>query len=108
MRSDEYAPGSGAIESIGAKISHYALYGFMIVMPATGIAMGYFGGKGLPFFYTTLPGAAEKNGAVAGQSFKIHKLVGTYGKYIIPLHVAGAGQHAARGHSIFSRINPFR
>ena len=80
----------------------------MIGMPATGIAMGYFGGKGLPFFYTTLPGAAEKNGKVAGQAFKIHKTMGTYGKYLIPLHIGAAGQHALRGHSIFYRINPFK
>ena len=37
--------------------SHYALYAFMTIMPVTGIAMGYFGGKGLPFFFTTLPGS---------------------------------------------------
>jgi 1,2-dihydroxy-3-keto-5-methylthiopentene dioxygenase len=92
---------------MGAKITHYALYGFMVVMPVTGITMGYFGGKGLPFFYTALPGG-EKNGAVAGQAFKIHKLAGTYGKYLIPLHVGAAGQHAVRGHSIFYRVNPFR
>jgi hypothetical protein len=28
----------------------------MTIMPATGIAMGYFGGNGLPFFFTTVPG----------------------------------------------------
>ena len=44
---------------------HYALYGFMIIMPASGIAMGYYGGKGLPFFTTTLAGAKESNGAIA-------------------------------------------
>jgi cytochrome b561 len=44
---------------------HYALYGFMIVMPASGIAMGYYGGKGLPFFTTTIAGAKEVNGEIA-------------------------------------------
>ena len=48
-----------------SQIMHYALYGFMTVMPATGIAMGYYGGKGLPFFTTTIAGAKETNGTIA-------------------------------------------
>lgn len=46
------------------QLSHAAAYGLMTVMPVTGIAMGYYGGKGLPFFFTTIPGAQgeDKNG----------------------------------------------
>jgi len=47
-------------------------------------------------------------GAPLPQSFKIHKTLGVYGKYVVPLHVAGAFQHVFRGHTIFARINPFR
>jgi cytochrome b561 len=97
---------SHAIEQLAAKVSHVALYGFLLVMPASGIAMGYFGGKGLPFFFTTFPGAETPNGAVAKQSFSIHKTLGTYGKFLLPVHVGAAGMHAARGHGIFSRISP--
>lgn len=68
----------------------------------------YYGGKGLPFFWTTLDGAATANGEVAKQAFSIHKTMGTYGKYLIPLHVGAAGAHAVRGQAIFARINPFR
>lgn len=100
-------PGNAAWENVLGTLSHFALYGFMFVMPATGIAMGYYGGKGLPFFYTTFDGAAKPNGAIAKNSFNIHKQLGTYGKYLIPLHVGAAGVHAARGQQIFSRINPF-
>ena len=100
-------PSSSSIEQIAASASHYALYGFAIVMPVTGVMMGYFGGKGLPFFGTTLPGAAEKDGKLAGQSFKIHKTLGTYGKFLIPMHIGAAGTHVIRGHPIFYRINPF-
>jgi cytochrome b561 len=39
--------GTGPIEAKLADISHFLLYGFMTIMPATGIAMGYYGGKGL-------------------------------------------------------------
>merc|ERR1739846_22756 len=81
--------GISSLESIAAKAGHYALYGFMTVMPATGIAMGYYGGKGLPFFYTTVPGikstddeTKKRNGGIAKQSFKLHKQIGTYGKFL--------------------------
>jgi cytochrome b561 len=99
--------GNAAWENTVGALSHWALYGFMVVMPATGIAMGYYGGKGLPFFYTTLAGATIPDGNVAKNAFNIHKQVGTYGKYLIPLHVGASGLHVVRGQSIFARINPF-
>ena len=110
----EHIAGTGPLEQKAADASHFLLYGFMTIMPASGIAMGYFGGKGLPFFGTTIPGIVHTdetkkgNQKIAGQAFKIHKQLGTYGKFLIPLHAAGAVQHAARGHTIFARINPFR
>ena len=52
-------------------------------------------------------GAAEANGAIAKQSFSIHKTMGTYGKYLVPIHVAGAFKHTLQGHAIWSRISPF-
>ena len=97
----------------------------MTIMPVTGIAMGYYGGNGLPFFFTTVPGIVktDDNKATAGaiakqvrvqtgwfwgdgtlvdtilpfcsgnamleseQSFQIHKQLGTYGKFLVPVHV---------------------
>merc|ERR1712070_324077 len=67
-KSPGVLPGSSFIEEAGAKLSHWGLYGFMTIMPATGIAMGYFGGKGLPFFFTTIPGSSDPKGSVAGQA----------------------------------------
>ena len=100
--------GSGPFENMVASISHAALYAFMTIMPATGIAMGYYGGKGLPFFFTTLPGSAVPDtGGIAKRSFGIHKTLGEYGKYLVPLHVGGAAKHSIAGHGIWSRINPF-
>jgi len=104
-----HLPGEGPVMALAAKAGHLALYGFMVIMPATGIAMGMYGGKGLPFFWTTIPGFEEKNGKLAGQSFKIHKFVGTYGKFLIPIHGGAAVGHYFTGApKIFSRINPFR
>ena len=103
----QHLPGNAGWENALGSISHFALYGFMIIMPVTGIAMGYYGGKGLPFFYTTLPGAATPDGTIAKNSFNIHKQVGTYGKFLIPLHVGATGLHVVRGQKILGRVNPF-
>lgn len=35
-------------------------YVFMIALPTTGVAMGYFGGAGLPFFFTKFTPASGK------------------------------------------------
>ncbi|KAL7535956.1 hypothetical protein ACHAXR_006833 [Thalassiosira sp. AJA248-18] len=105
--------GTGPIEGKLADASHAALYAFMTIMPASGIAMGYYGGKGLPFFWTTVPGAVRTDdnkathGSIAKQSFSIHKTLGTYGKFLIPLHIGGAVKHSVAGSSIWSRVNPF-
>ena len=63
----EKLPGHGPVQSVAASVSHIALYAFMTLMPATGIAMGMYGGKGLPFFWTSIPGFEQKNGKLAGQ-----------------------------------------
>lgn len=44
----------------------------MVIMPASGIAMGYYGGKGLPFFGTTIPGIVktEENKQSSGEIAK--------------------------------------
>mmetsp|Transcript_48497 Transcript_48497/g.58718 ORF Transcript_48497/g.58718 Transcript_48497/m.58718 type:complete len:188 (+) Transcript_48497:92-655(+) len=108
-----HVTGTGHIEHKAADFSHILLYGFMTTMPATGIAMGYFGGKGLPFFGTSFSGIVhtdetkQRNISIAKQSFSIHKQLGVYGKYLVPLHIGASLQHWLRGHTIFSRINPF-
>ena len=98
-------------EHMAANASHALFYAYMLGMPATGIAMGYYGGKGVPFFgLYTIPGKADKtkeDGKFAGQMFKWHTQAGQFLQYLIPVHVAGALQHYLRGHAIFSRMNPF-
>ena len=100
-----HLPGSMAEVYLG-KASHAAMYGFMATMPATGIAMGYFGGKGLPFFGYTIPGAQgeSKNGALAGNAFKIHKQAGLFFEYLFLLHLSAVGYHTIRGHGILARM----
>jgi len=104
-----HLPGTGPVEGAASTASHLGLYGFMTIMPLTGIGMGMYGGKGLPFFWTTIPGFEKKNGKLAGQNFKIHKTLGTYGKYLVPIHAGAAfGHYFTNAPKIFTRINPFR
>ena len=49
LHAPKALPGS-LVEHWVANLSHIAMYGFMLGMPATGIAMGYYGGKGVPFW----------------------------------------------------------
>jgi cytochrome b561 len=103
------APVSGnAVEVFAAKAGHAALYAFMIFMPATGVAMGYFGGKGLPFFTTTIPGAEKPDGKIAKQTFELHSKVGHYAQYLIPAHVGAVGFHfLVKGKNILPRMLPW-
>jgi len=98
------------LEHLAANASHVAFYGFMVAMPATGLSMGYFGGKGVPFYgLYTFPGKADKtkeDGQLAGRMFTWHKWLGGFLWYLVPVHVGGATLHWMRGHSIFTRIVP--
>jgi cytochrome b561 len=85
-------------------VVHVLLYGLTAVLAVSGFAMGYFGGKGLPFFVGTIPGAAVPSKDTAGSAYSIHKLVGSYGKFLIPVHVAGVSAQTARGNDVLSRM----
>jgi len=100
-------PEGHAIERLGAHAGHLALYGMMVFMPASGVAMGYYGGKGLPFFGYTIPGAEKANGAIAKSAYQYHKLAGQAFEYLIPIHVGAVGWHAIKGTNILTRISPF-
>ena len=84
-----------AWEHMLAKIGHYSLYGFMLLMPITGVAMGVFGGKGLPFFSYTIPGLEKPVPAVAKNAFKVHKQAGQILPYVVGGHLVGVGYHKA-------------
>ena len=106
-RTPRPLPGS-RLEHWAANVSHAALYGFMGVLPLTGIVMGYFSGFGLPFFFfPKIPGAKEPKKALAKTAFQVHSWVGSVLVYVLPIHVGAAAFHLARGQKIFARINPF-
>lgn len=70
--------------------------------------MGYYGGKGLPFFGYHIPGAPPEkiNGALAGRAFKLHKLVGQGFEMATFGHVGAVGWHMFKGQAIWRRIVP--
>tara|TARA_B100000482_G_scaffold163994_1_gene127375 strand:+ start:367 stop:1146 length:780 start_codon:yes stop_codon:yes gene_type:complete len=96
-------PGS-QIEQVAAKVGHLVMYGFMTAMPVSGFIMGYYGGKGLPFFGVTIPGASKRDGKLAGRAFKLHKQLGWYYEMFVPLHVGAVGVHALKGQNILRRM----
>uniref|UniRef100_A0A7S2TWJ3 Cytochrome b561 bacterial/Ni-hydrogenase domain-containing protein n=2 Tax=Lotharella oceanica TaxID=641309 RepID=A0A7S2TWJ3_9EUKA len=105
-----HLPGS-SFEQMAATASHGLFYVFMITMPATGIAMGYYGGKGLPFFGYKIPGKpkaqrTKDDGAIAKNSFKLHKQAGQLFEYLTPIHIGAAAFHSIKGQAIFRRIIP--
>lgn len=48
----------------------------MIILPSTGILMGMASGKGLPFFFFTIPGWSKPNFDIAGYAYKVHSWTG--------------------------------
>ena len=96
-------PGS-FVEQTAASAGHALMYAFLIGMPASGFVMGYFGGKGLPFFTTVIPGASQSDGKLAGRAFKLHKQMGYYYQLFVPAHVGAVGVHALKGQNIMRRM----
>jgi len=95
--------GANELAKMGASLSHYILYGFIIGLPVTGVAMGAYSGFGLPFFFTVIP-SISKNQQIAKPAYEYHKQMGQAFEYFVPLHVAGAVYHVVAGHSIAARI----
>eukprot|EP00005_Dracoamoeba_jomungandri_P003019 CAMPEP_0174261048 /NCGR_PEP_ID=MMETSP0439-20130205/11201_1 /TAXON_ID=0 /ORGANISM="Stereomyxa ramosa, Strain Chinc5" /LENGTH=203 /DNA_ID=CAMNT_0015345459 /DNA_START=37 /DNA_END=648 /DNA_ORIENTATION=+ len=105
-------PTGTLFEHMGATFTHYSMYGFMMFMPVSGIVMGYYGGRGVPFFkYSGIQGAPEekRKPEVAKKAYKLHKKVGQIFEYgIIPLHITAVPyHHLIKGQKILSRMNPF-
>jgi cytochrome b561 len=102
-------PPGNALLRLAANASHVAMYAFMVVMPVSGVLMGYYGGAGLPFFFFKFPGAPKdaRDRQVAGNAFKVHKLAGQAFEYLVPLHIGAVGMHAVKGQNILSRLAPF-
>lgn len=103
-------PDATSVEKFLARSTYFGLHGFGIVLAGTGVAMNYVSGWGLPFFYWTVPGLPktpenkEKYGEIAYRMYNVHNIVGSYGKYLIPLHIVGTLKHYVAGQA-FSHVS---
>jgi cytochrome b561 len=98
---------SPLITQVAAAGTHLALYGGLLFLSTTGISMAYVSGKPIPFFFTTIAASTTPDQESAKLYYSWHKRVAYWWKFIIPLHIAGAGFHFVRGQRIFARMNPF-
>lgn len=84
------------------------MYAATVILPVSGVVMGVFGGKGLPFFGSTINfPAVTPDGALAKQAYKVHTLTGQAFEYLLALHVGAVGFYQLRGVNVLRRMNPF-
>ena len=97
------------LQQMAGNASHLALYGFVTALPLSGVAMGYFSGFGVPFFFIpkAIKGSETPDKPLANAAYKAHSVIGQVFVFFLPIHVGGALFHYFKGQKIFQRINPF-
>jgi cytochrome b561 len=96
-------------ENLLAKLVHITLYAFMIFMPIAGWVILSAEGHGVPFFGLELPPLVDKNLELAEQVEDLHKQIGSFGYYLIGLHVvAGLFHQYVKRDNTLRRISPFK
>jgi cytochrome b561 len=127
-------PGNSALQNIFEKLSHIVLLAMAALLPATGLAFGYFSCWGVPFFKWNVPGAkgsllfflcppplcphlffspltsppfSVQNQFIEDWTYWGHHQLGKGLKYLLSLHMFLAFYHYAKGNRIFHRVNPF-
>ena len=76
-----------------AHAMHWALYGFLIVMPLLGWLTLSAKGQPIPFFGLELPALIGPDKATAKSLENVHELIGNLGFFLIGLHAAAALWH---------------
>ena len=84
-------------------------YGSLITIYFLSYTFTFWNVYVLTHFFSSCENIHPSTQNIHTQNFKIHKLVGTYGKYLVPVHAGAAvGHYFTNAPKIFSRINPFR
>ena len=96
-------PDPPAWQTLFAKLTHLALYAFMLAMPIAGWIILSASGKAIPFFGLDLPALVSPSKALAGQVKELHETVATIGYFLIGLHAL-----VALFHHYFVRDNTLR
>ena len=98
-----------ALQRTAARLTHFALYLFMIGMPIAGWLILSAEGKSIPFFGLELPALTARNGDVADQIEEIHELGGTIGYWLIGIHAAASLlHHYVMRDRVLARMLPVR
>jgi cytochrome b561 len=86
-----------------ANWTHYALYGFMIVMPLSGYLSSVFGNHPIDMFgFFTIPALAEGPNAVGGFTHFLHEQIPFILIAVITIHIFAALYH----HFVLKRMLP--
>lgn len=86
-------PDPPAWQTLIAKLTHLALYAFMIAMPIAGWVILSASGKAIPFYGLDLPALVGLNKALAEQVKELHETVATIGYFLVGLHAVAALFH---------------
>lgn len=78
-----------------ARITHWALYAFLVIQPVLGLLTRQIGGRSVSLFDVTLIPSfvSEPNRDLAKAIFQYHALLGTTFYWIIGLHIVAALWH---------------
>lgn len=85
-----------AIERLGAKLGHVALYALMIAMPIDGVLLSQAGGRAVNVFGVVLPTVMEKNEQLKDLFGEAHEIMAWILAVIVVIHVAAAIRHHVR------------
>lgn len=80
-------------QTVLSRLTHFALYAFMVSMPVLGWLVIGAEGKDIPFFGLQLPPLTGIDKPFAHSVEDIHKTIGTIGYYLVGLHAAAALFH---------------
>ena len=86
-------PDPPAWQTLIAKLTHLALYAFMIAMPIAGWVILSASGKAIPFYGLDLPALVGPSKALARQVKELHETVATIGYFLVGLHAVAALFH---------------
>ena len=80
-------------QTLIARLTHFALYAFMIAMPIAGWVILSASGKAIPFYGLALPALVGPDKALAEQVKELHETVATIGYFLVGLHAVAALFH---------------
>lgn len=102
-------PEPAAWQSLLAKVIHFALYAFMVLMPLVGWLILSGEGKTIPFWGLELPPLITEDKSLAELLEEVHEIAGKVGYALIGVHAAAAlFHHYGVGDNTLRRMLPGR